>query len=269
MGHWSPISVLVESVGLKTRLIMEAYYNLAAGIFLAIVATLLALVVRGLSRALKQQQQTSRLPLLVGLWVLGWLCVLAFLALTGFFSHFDTLPPRLVFALLPPLLITLFLAGSGRLTPWLKTFPLSWLVGAQVFRVAMELVLWLLYRDNRVPVQMTFEGLNFDILVGLTAPLVALYLSRNPSRRVVGVVWNLLGLALLINIVTIAMLSAPTPLRVFMNEPANTIIAQWPFIWLPGFVVPMAFLFHLFSLKQLLAGTKAPATTSSEKPIVI
>jgi hypothetical protein len=246
---------------------METYYNLAAGIFLAIVGTLLVLVVRGLSRARKQGALApSRLPLLVGLWLLGWLCCLAFLAQSGFFMRFEVLPPRLALALVPPVLITLYLAGSGRVTQLLSNLPVSWLVGAQVFRVAVEVVLWLLYRDQRVPVQMTFEGLNYDILVGLTAPLVALYLGRNPHRhRTVGVVWNILGLALLFNIVTIAILSTPSPLRFFRNEPANTIVAQWPFIWLPGFVVPIAFMLHVFSLKQLLAGK----TAARDKTIVI
>jgi hypothetical protein len=37
-----------------------------------------------------------------------------------------------------------------------------------------------------------------------------------------------------------------------MNEPANTIVAQFPFIYLPGVLVVLAFVFHVFSLRQLL-----------------
>jgi hypothetical protein len=112
--------------------------------------------------------------------------------------------------------------------------------------------------------------LNYDVLTGLTAPFIALYLARNPGRKkTVGVVWNILGLLLLLNIVTIALLSAPSPFRIFMNEPANTIVAYWPFIWLPGFVVPVAFLLHVFSLKQLLAGSKSGTAATQEKTIVI
>ena len=108
------------------------------------------------------------------------------------------------------------------------------------------------------------------VLVGLSAPFIAFYMSRNPSRKkIVGVTWNILGLDFLINIVTIAILSAPTPFRIFMNEPANTIIAGWPFIWLPGFVVPAAFMLHIFSLKQLLTIPKAGQAASQEHPIVI
>jgi hypothetical protein len=38
---------------------------------------------------------------------------------------------------------------------------------------------------------------------------------------------------------------------------------------LPGFVVPMAFLLHVFSLKQLLAGSESGAVASPDKTIVI
>lgn len=100
---------------------------------------------------------------------------------------------------------------------------------------------------------MTFEGLNFDILVGLTAPLAGYYFfSGNTSLRW-GIIWNLAGLGLLSTIVVISILSAPVPIRVFWNEPANTVVAYLPFIWLPGFVVPVALALHVFSLQQLRA----------------
>ncbi|HEV2479744.1 MAG TPA: hypothetical protein VGS79_08760, partial [Puia sp.] len=43
----------------------------------------------------------------------------------------------------------------------------------------------------------------------------------------------------------------PTPLRVFFNEPANTLITQFPFIFLPGMLVPLAFSLHFISLRQM------------------
>lgn len=250
---------------------MKTYYPLAAGLFLAVVLSLLLLVVLGLSRAqTRLGHKASHLPLWTAIGLLAWLMLLALLAQSGFFARFEVLPPRFAFAVLPPTLFILYLAGSGRISRLLAALPAGWLLGPQVFRVAVEVVLWLLFLEQRVPVQMTFEGLNYDILVGLTAPLVGLYLAGKPSRkRVVGVVWNILGLALLLNIVTIAILSTPTPFRFFMNEPANTIIADWPFIWLPGFVVPMAFMLHVFSLKQLWIGSRAGKENAREKTIVI
>jgi hypothetical protein len=58
---------------------------------------------------------------------------------------------------------------------------------------------------------------------------------------------------LLLNILVIAVLSMPTPFRYFQNEPANTLVAKFPFVLLPGILVPIAYTMHIFSLRQLLA----------------
>jgi len=61
---------------------------------------------------------------------------------------------------------------------------------------------------------------------------------------------------LLLNILVIAVLSMPTPFRYFQNEPSNTLVAQFPFILLPGILVPIAYTLHIFSLRQLLTAKK-------------
>ena len=75
---------------------------------------------------------------------------------------------------------------------------------------------------------------------------------RKSYAKAVGIIYNIIGLLLLFNIVTIAVLSMPTPFRQFMNEPANTMVAQFPFVYLPGVLVVLAFAFHAFSLRQLI-----------------
>ena len=60
-----------------------------------------------------------------------------------------------------------------------------------------------------------------------------------------------MGLLLLINILVIAVLSMPTPLRYFMNEPANTLVGEFPFIYLPAVLVVIAMGLHIFSLRQI------------------
>jgi uncharacterized membrane protein len=98
---------------------------------------------------------------------------------------------------------------------------------------------------------MTFEGQNFDILSGITAIVVAYLVARNSISKTIIVIWNIACLGLLVNIVTVALLSMPTPFRVFMNEPVNTIVTQFPVSLLPGLLVPLAYALHFFSLRQL------------------
>jgi hypothetical protein len=106
---------------------------------------------------------------------------------------------------------------------------------------------------------MTFEGRNFDMLSGVLALVAGYVMWKYPSAaKRAGIIYNLIGLGLLLNIVIVAILSMPTPFRYFMNEPANTIVAWFPFIYLPGVLVVLAFAFHVFSLRQLLVHKEEP-----------
>lgn len=131
----------------------------------------------------------------------------------------------------------------------LEHVSLKVLTQLQVFRVFVEIILWLLFIQNLIPVQMTFEGFNWDVLTGITSLLAARYLLNSKGGLIA---WNIFGLLLLVNIVTIAILSMPTPLRVFDNEPANRIVTIFPFIYLPTLLVPMAYILHFLSLRKLL-----------------
>ena len=62
--------------------------------------------------------------------------------------------------------------------------------------------------------------------------------------------YNIAGLVLLVNIVAVSALSLPTPLRAFHNEPDSSLITTFPFIYLPGLLVPLAYTLHILSLRQ-------------------
>jgi len=46
-------------------------------------------------------------------------------------------------------------------------------------------------------------------------------------------------------------LSTPMPFRLFMNEPANTFVTHFPYVWLPGIHVWTALFLHVLLLRQL------------------
>ncbi len=186
-----------------------------------------------------------------------WLIFMLIIASSGFLSDYTSFPPHILLIVLPPFLFLLLLMMAKQFNDLTEQFNVFWLVYAQSFRILMEFILWLLYRYHVIPVQMTFEGRNFDILVGITAPLIAYYCFVKKSWPLkVALVWNIAGVLLLANIVIVAVLSTPYPFRQFMNEPANTVIFSFPFVWLPGFVVPFALLLHLIAIRRLW-GVKA------------
>lgn len=175
----------------------------------------------------------------------------AFMAKKGIFNNLDSFPPRIAFVLIPLITLILFLAFNKRIGSLLEDVPYSWFIYPQIFRIAIEIVLWQLHDTNRyAPEQMTFEGLNFDILAGITAPIVAfICFGQGRNLKSIALVWNFLSLGLLINIVTISFLSFPS---IGAFDQSNTFIAWFPFIWLPLFAVPFALLLHAMSIRQLL-----------------
>ena len=77
--------------------------------------------------------------------------------------------------------------------------------------------------------------------------------------------WNVLGTALLATIVTIAILSAPLPIRVFTEGPTNVWVTGFPGVWLPAVLVQAALLGHLLVFRKLASEYK-PASMLEVSP---
>ncbi|MCP3169776.1 hypothetical protein [Myxococcus qinghaiensis] len=183
--------------------------------------------------------------------IAGVLGVSGVLAARGALSNMDSLPPAVFGVILPATVLTLVLAKSRFGERLVRGLSLESLVGFQVFRVAVEVALWALHREGVVPVEMTFEKLNFDILTGLTAPVMAWLIHRGRAPRALVWTWNTAGLVLLLTIVAIAVLASPPFARVFEATPRNTVITTAPFVWLPVVLVQAALFGHLLVFRWL------------------
>jgi hypothetical protein len=192
-----------------------------------------------------------RRPRWVGFGIAGWLALLAVLAHRGTFVG-GTMPLRVALALVVPLAVGLVLLPTHGMRHYLAVTPPAWLISTQSFRIVMELVLFALAVQRRAPTLITFQGRNADILIGLTALPVAYFaVSRHRWPGWVATVWNVVGILVLANVVLHAQLAAPGPYRVFMTEPSTAFLGTFPYIWLPGFLVPLALWLHVASLLQL------------------
>ena len=101
---------------------------------------------------------------------LFWLVIQAVLALNGFFQNFDVIPPRtFAFGPLPFFILTIAYLIFGR--KFLDNLPLKILTWIHVIRIPVECTLLWLSQHGLVPVEMTFEGRNLDILSGLCSQL--------------------------------------------------------------------------------------------------
>ena len=219
---------------------------------LTVLATLL-LFYRAVNQANSQAARQKATPILIGLLI--WLLLQAVLTFNGLYKSAPAAgPPRLVlFGILPVMLtiVSVFATATGR--RFADSLPLVNLTYLNTVRVVVELVLYWLFLHKAVPELMTFEGRNYDIFSGITAPFVAYVgLKTGKTNRPLLLVWNMVCLALLLTIIAIAFLSAPTPLQRFAFEQPNRAIGNFPFSWLPTFVVPIVLFGHLVSIRRLL-----------------
>jgi hypothetical protein len=179
-----------------------------------------------------------------------WLGMTAALARGGLLSGSTALPPR--WPLLPLTAITSFfiLSRTSTFRRILDNVPPWQPVALQTFRVGVELAFWRLHAEGVAPVQVTFEGRNFDAIVGLTAPVVAAGIAFGWFGPRLTIVWNLFGLAMLFNTIGTVATSAPGPIHLnWPGEPFRA-IATWPVIWIPTFLAPVAIFLHVVSIRQ-------------------
>ena len=229
---------------------------------LTLICTIVILY--GLNRALKKTewaaQRRQKIFFVTTATILTWMALLTVLSYKGFFADFSKLPPRPVLAVLIPLPFVLIFSFSKTGTELLQLIPAQWLVLMQPFRIFVEVLIWFAFLANKLPVQMSFEGKNFDVLTGILAlPIGYLLIKRKTYSPKIIIVFNVVGLLLLLNILIIAVLSMPTSFHYFINEPSAVLIAQFPFILLPGVLVPIAYSFHIFSLRQLFINKQQPS----------
>jgi hypothetical protein len=220
-----------------------------------LVLVLTALIVLGVHRAaLRNHASSAEAGALAGkvaAAIVGWLALVAVVAALGVLTRFDARPPRMMILVAVPVAIMALVARSNRVRELLAAIPRTWLVGVQSMRVVVELGLHGLFALGLLPVHLTYTGRNFDIVVGLTAPIVALGIRRGIVGDKALLVWNALSLLVLANIVGMAITTLPGPLHLPWPGVSNVVLATWPFVWLPAFLVPVALFGHVLSLRQL------------------
>ncbi|MEO6455327.1 MAG: hypothetical protein ABIN97_14700 [Ginsengibacter sp.] len=182
-----------------------------------------------------------------------WLIVQTIISVQGFYTVSKGMPPRFLLLILPPIILiaTLFLTTRGR--QFIDSLNLKALTLLHIIRVPVEVVLFCLFLNKAVPELMTFEGRNFDIVSGLTAPFIFYFgfIKKTLGKKII-LLWNFICLGLLINIVIIAILSAPLSIQKFAFDQPNRALLYFPFIWLPCCIVPLVLFSHLASIRQLL-----------------
>jgi hypothetical protein len=183
---------------------------------------------------------------------LAWTGLTLALAWAGVLARWDRRPPPLMFLFAAILVLGPVIARSRVGECLASGLPMAALVGLQSFRLPLEVLMHRAAERGVMPVQMSYSGFNFDILTGFSAVALAVWLRIGRPPRAVVWAWNILGLLLLANIVTVAVLSTPT-FAVFGSTPnrLNTFVTRPPFVLLPTVLVLAAWAGHLVVFRAL------------------
>jgi hypothetical protein len=182
------------------------------------------------------------------------------LADTGLLARADFMPPAFLLMMIPLTMITVRTALSGVGSAIIDATPLWLLVMLEGFRLPLELLMHRAATERIMPPQMTWTGLNFDVVTGATALFLGIYLflsaSRDGAPRKLVLAWSAMGLGLLLAVVVIALLSMPA-FAWFGPDRTNEWITHVPFVWLPGILVETALFLHILILRKLAQARRA------------
>lgn len=181
-----------------------------------------------------------------------WFFGITLLAAHGVFSINGLGIPT---ALLMTLAVGYVLLLSPTFRAILGTIPQHWLIGIQAFRVVGDLFLVRYVQGGLSGVFAIPAGVG-DVVTGIFAPLVAYWwVAKKPYARRAAIAWNLFGMADLVNAVTLGVLT---------GGGGGGLV--FPFVLIPIYAVPRAFLLHSFSLMGLWHNTAhdsaAPSLTA-------
>ena len=220
---------------------------MTAALFLGFLGLMTTVVVALIARYLNGQ---AAFRVLAGLSL--WFICAGLLGYFGVLKNTAMRPPGMIFIFGPVVIfLFVFIVRSSVSTRAAFAFPLWVILGTQCFRVGVELFLHQLWLDGLIPKVLTFAGANVDIYVGATAPLIAWLSTRGRLGLKLALVWNVLGLFALANVVTRAVLTAPGPLNLIHAEVPNLMIGTFPFLFVPGFFVPLAVMLHVLAMRSI------------------
>lgn len=183
----------------------------------------------------------------------GYLIFQSILGISGFYTNTQIIPPRMIFLIGPAVIgISLvFISKKGRDS--LMRLNDSSLLLLHTVRIPVELSLYGLFVYKNIPELMTFEGINYDIFSGLSAPLIWWVSQRKTkTSSLIVFIWNIACLILLGIVVFHGILSVPTPFQQFSFEQPNIGMLYFPYLLLPGCVVPLVLFSHLVLLRKYL-----------------
>jgi hypothetical protein len=216
-----------------------------------ILATLYAYIVCVFAVANSHRPRLAKKSTMVLLLLLLWLIFQSTLSLNAWYMDREAKPPHILF----PIVVNLGLFALGLFTPlgrkFMDSISLKTLLWVHIVRIPVELCLYWLAEQKQVPWSVTFQGYNYDIIFGITAPIIIWLYSKQKISDKLFMVWNVLGLASVLAVFVRAAGAVPSPLQAWDFNQPNYAVLHFPFIWLPSFLVMAVIFTHMVAIRRL------------------
>lgn len=197
-----------------------------------------------LKHASNQQHLRKNATIILFVWT-TYVIVMTF---TGFLDNTSMPPKAPLFIILPSFVIVFITTSRKSFKSFIENTPKHIPVLIQSFRVLVELLIYGAFIEGFFPQRVTFEGLNYDILVGIAALPVGLLILKGIAGRKLTLAYNVAGL-LVLSLTGYAFISS-FYFSDFVNASGEIALVQVPFILLPGVLLPFAIFYHVVSIKQ-------------------
>lgn len=190
-------------------------------------------------------------PKKVTLFIISWAFVQSILAYNGFYENTAIVPPRFLLVLIPVTVFILFGLTKTQKNWVITNRNMEISTFLHTIRIPVEIILFYLFSYKMVPELMTFNGRNFDILAGISAPIIGLLFINNKIGPKTVMVWNSLVLCLVLFVFINGILSSNSPIQMFGFEQPNRALNYFPFVLLPATIVPIVIYTHLTDFIKL------------------
>ena len=193
-----------------------------------------------------------------------WLGYAGIMGYSGIVGDPTRMPPGIFLLLTPIIAFVAIVLGRSPVGRYLAaSLPLGLIFALQSFRIGVELTLSSLHDVGLTTRLMTLAGGNVEILIGLSAPVIAVIATRGTAGRRIALAWNIVGPLSLLNVATRAVLTAPGPLNLIYAELPNVAMGIFPLSYIPGFMAPLAMMLHVLAFRALRLANTTPAAATS------
>lgn len=172
---------------------------------------------------------------------------------SGFLANFS-FPPRMpLFLIIPLFTFTGIFLYKNSNKQWILKIPAIWLIAFQSFRIIVETLFVYSISPGVLIELVTIKGYNFDMIVGLSAPIMVLvmYLSKEIPYKLL-LAWNYFGLIILACTVFLFISTAFFPqIHGYEVTPLTKDFGMYPYVLVAGLLMPSAVFIHILSIIQL------------------